>query len=75
VLVVVLAGGVLGVAVGVAGGGVTGEHEDRGDATDDADDAPDRVRQGGEWQPGYFRSTTIVFTEAVTPSAISTTTT
>jgi hypothetical protein len=59
----------------VARARVVGEHEDRSGTADHADDAPDRVRQGGERQAGYFRSTTIVFTEAVTPSAISTTTT
>jgi hypothetical protein len=73
--VVVLAGGVLGVTLGVPVTGEPDEHEDRNGAAGDADDAPDRVRQGGDWQPGYFRSTTIVFTEAVTPSATSTTTT
>jgi hypothetical protein len=75
VRVVVLAGRVLGVALGVPAGGEPDEHEDGRRAAGDAGDAPDRVRQGGEWQPGYFRSTTIVFTEAVTPSATSTTTT
>jgi hypothetical protein len=75
VRVVELARGVLGVAIGVPGAGEAGEHDDRPDAPDDTDRAPDRVRQGGEWQPGYFRSTTIVFTEAVTPSETSTTTT
>jgi hypothetical protein len=75
VRVVVVAGGVLGVALGVAAGGEPDEHEDRRCAAGDADDAPDRVRERRERQPGYFRSTTIVFTEAVTPSATSTTTT
>ncbi len=74
-LVEVLAGGVLGIAVGVTGSREVREHEDRRRSTDDADDAPGRVREPGERQRDYFRSTTIVFTEAVTPSAISTTTT
>ena len=74
--VVVVAGGVLGVALGVPVGGDPDEREDRDGAAGNTRDAPDRVGQGsGEWQPGYFRSTTIVFTEAVTPSATSTTTT
>jgi hypothetical protein len=74
--VVVLARCVLLVAVAVPAGGIPPERKDRRRAADDADDAPDRVRERGEQrQPGYFRSTTIVFTEAVTLSAISTTTT
>lgn len=75
VRVVELARGVLLVAVGMAASREPGESRDRAEPSDNADDPPDRVRDGGERQPGYFRSTTIVFTDAVTPSATSTTTT
>lgn len=51
------------------------EHGDAGHAADHPYGAPDRVGQGGERQCDQVRSTTIVFTEAVTPSATSTTTT
>ncbi len=73
VRVVEVARGVLLVAVAVAATGVPGQCRDRSEAADDADDAPDRVRDPCE--QSYFFSTTIVFTEAVTPSATSTTTT
>ena len=73
--VVELARGVLRVAVGVAVAGGPHQQPDAGDAAGDPDDAPDRVGEGRERQGAYLRSTTIVFTEAVTPSATSTTTT
>jgi hypothetical protein len=73
VRVIEVARRVLGVAVGVAAAGEPREDRDRSDAADDADDPPDRVRQSGE--DDYFFSTTIVLTDAVTPSATSTTTT
>ena len=75
--VVEVARGVLLVAVVVTPTREPGEQRDRADAADDTDDPPDRVREGGERQreARYLRSTTIVFTEAVTPSATSTTTT
>jgi hypothetical protein len=59
----------------VTAAGEPGEAHDRAEAADHADDPPDRVGDASDEQPGYFRSTTIVFTDAVTPSATSTTTT
>ena len=73
--VVVVARRVLGVAVGMAAAGVLREYDDRCNPADESHDRPDRVDDGGERQRGYFFSTTIVLIDAVTPLAISTTTT
>ena len=77
VLGVELARRVLGVTIDVAVAAGPHEHGDSGDAAGDPDGAPDRVGQGRERQraDAQVRSTTIVLTEAVTPSATSTTTT
>ena len=78
VLAVEVARGVLRIAFGGTAAGRPDEHRDADNAADDADDAPDRVGESGERQQGVerqVRSTTIVLTEAVTPSATSTTTT
>ena len=75
VLGVELARRVLGVALARAGAGGPQEQPDPRDAAGYADRAPDRVGEGGERNQGQVRSTTIVFTEAVTPSATSTMTT
>ena len=65
---------ILLVAVGMAAAGEPCEHCDRSQPGNEGDDRPDRVGDGGEGQC-YFFSTTIVFIDAVTPSATSTTTT
>lgn len=65
-------GVVLGVALLVAVHGHPQHPHDGSDAAHQGDGGPDRVGDGGEGQ-GYC-SVTMVFTEALTPSASSTTT-
>jgi len=74
VLGVELPRGVLRVALDGAAACGPDQQRDARSAADHADDAPDRVGEGGERQD-QVRSTTIVLTDAVTPSATSTTTT
>ena len=79
VQVIEVARGVLVVSIAVTAARVPGEDRDRAEPADDADGAPDRVGERCERQnfgpAGYFFSTTIVLTEALTPSATSTMTT
>ena len=71
-----VARGVLVVAVAMSATDEPREHDHATEPAGDADGSPDRVCEGGERQRGgYLRSTTIVLTDAVTPSATSTTTT
>ena len=77
VRVVEVARSILGLALTGVGLHRPQEHRDPDHTAGDPDDAPDRVGGDCERQDRarYLRSTTIVFTEAVTPSATSTTTT